>query len=196
MIKLSNWSLTRAAAGVTTILASAVVVAGAAALPASAAGNTVHMSVVASTSPDSGTCGNNWANDTFDRDFKIDTSPNADGTYNVTESFKNGTFVTVAGSSPGACENGPNNGNTVGGGITGTMQGTFSVVVSNGTYDPTAVCTPVNCNTTAGFVSTVFGPGATYDVPSFDIHYNAKSHGDWKNASADKGGNTGDITGN
>ena len=38
-----------------------------------------------STSPDSGTCGNSWATDTFDRFFRVQPSPNADGTFSVTE---------------------------------------------------------------------------------------------------------------
>lgn len=84
-----------------------------------------------STSPDSGTCGNFWANDTFDRFFRVTMTPNADGTFDVTEQFKDGSFVTDAGPSPGSC----------------------------------------------------------------DTNYNARTNGDWKNASADRGGNRGDITG-
>ncbi len=176
-------------------MATAVVAVASFALPVFAAGNTVHYGPFAGATPDSGTCGNNWANDTFDRFFSVNTTPNPDGTYNVTEEFKNGTFVTVAGKSPGACENGPDNGNTVGDGVTGTMHGTFNIVVSNGTYDPNAVCTQSTCGTTASFIQTVFGASATYDVPTFNFHYNADNNGDWKNASSDRGGNTGDITG-
>jgi hypothetical protein len=146
-----------------------------------------------STSPDSGTCGNFWANDTFDRVFRVDTTPQPDGTFLVTEYFRRGTFVTVEGPSPGGCQTNP--GGTVAAGVTGTMFGTFRIEVSGGTYDPSATCTEASCGTTAGFVSTVFGPAATYDVPTFLLYYNAGANGRWRNASADRGGNRGDITG-
>jgi hypothetical protein len=32
-------------------------------------------------------------------------------------------------------------------------------------------------------------------VPTYLFHYSAGKHGEWKNASADRGGNHGDITG-
>ena len=146
-----------------------------------------------STSPDSGTCGNFWANDTFDRFFRVKTTPNADGTFDVTEQFKDGSFVTDAGPSPGSCDTSP--GGFVAAGVTGRMEGSFTIVVTGGTYDPAAVCDEASCGTTAGFVATVFGPDARYDVPTFLLHYNARTNGDWKNASADRGGNRGDITG-
>src|SRR5690349_9474199 len=61
---------------------------------------TQHYGPYASTSPDSGTCGD-WANDTFDRDFTVRTS---NGETTVVEQFKNGSFVTMSGPSPGACD--------------------------------------------------------------------------------------------
>jgi hypothetical protein len=66
---------------------------------------TQHYGPYPSTSPDSGTCGNDWAQDTFDGHFTV--RPNGDGTYTVVEEFKNGSFVTNAGASPGACETNP-----------------------------------------------------------------------------------------
>src|SRR5436190_1234610 len=63
---------------------------------------TQHYGPYASGSPDSGTCGNDWAEDTYDRDFTLHN--NRDGTYTVVEQFKNGDFVTNAGPSPGACD--------------------------------------------------------------------------------------------
>jgi len=156
---------------------------------AGAAPATQHYGPYASNSPDSGTCGNDWANDTFDRDYTVRTG--SGGTYEVTEQFKNGSFVTNAGASPGGCETNP--GGTVSAGITGKMEGSFLVVVSGGTYNPNATCAGP-CYT-ATFVSSFFGPTATYAVPTYLIHYNAKNNGDWKNASADRGGDRGDITG-
>ena len=147
----------------------------------------------ASTSPDSGTCGPDWANDTFDRHFKANTTRNPDGTYTVIEEFKKGSFVTFAGPSPGACDGHPFNGNTVGAGLAGKMDGSFTIIVgSSGTFDPNATC-PAVC-TTASFIAAVYGT-ADYDVTTFLFHYNANNHGDWKNASTDRGGNHGDITG-
>lgn len=151
-----------------------------------------HFGPYASSSPDSGTCGNLWADDTFDRDYTVDTRPNADGTYNVTEDFKNGTFTTLAGPSPGACETDP--GGMLNSPVSGKMEGTFTLVVTPGAggYNPDATCA-APCFT-ADFVTAFFGPGASDTVTSFDIHYNAGPNGDWKNASSDKGGDRGDIT--
>ena len=56
---------------------------------------TQHYGPYTSTSPDSSTCGNDWAEDTFDRDFTVRGTT-------VVEQFKNGSFVTMAGPSPGA----------------------------------------------------------------------------------------------
>jgi hypothetical protein len=156
------------------------------------AGRTQHYGPIASTSPDSGTCGNDWAVDTFERHFSVDTRANANGTYSVTEQFKNGTFVTSAGFSPGGCQPG-NTPATLAAGITGTMHGDFLIVVTGGTFNPNAVCTAATCGTTGAFVATVFGGGASYDVPTFAFHYNASNCGDWMNASTDRGGNRGDI---
>ena len=149
-----------------------------------------HFGPYASNSPDEGTCGNTWANDTFDRLYTVKTKPK-NGAYSVVEQFKNGTFTTLAGPSPGAC--GTNPGGTLSGTVTGKMQGSFSLVVSGGTYNSGAACA-LPCYTSE-FVADFFGGGATYEVTSYDLHYKAKRHGVWKNASADKGGNSGDITG-
>ncbi len=157
----------------------------------SAAGQTQQYGPYASTSPDEGTCGNAWATDTFDRHFKVSTSPNADGTYTVTEQFKRGSFVTIAGLSPGSCDTNP--GGTVGAGVTGSMHGSFTIIVTGGTFTPVGECGAEPC-TTVSFIATHF-PGATYAVPTFQFHYSAGPNGQWKNASADRGGNHGDITG-
>src|SRR5213596_1781123 len=63
---------------------------------------TQHYGPYPSNSPDSGTCGNDWATDTFDRHFTVKS--NQDGTFTVIEQFKNGSFTTIGGPSPGACE--------------------------------------------------------------------------------------------
>src|SRR4029077_3802589 len=52
---------------------------------------TQHYGPYSSESTDSGTCGNDWANDTFDRHFTVRKNP--DGTFLVVEQFKDGSFV-------------------------------------------------------------------------------------------------------
>jgi len=124
------------------------------------------------------------------------TSPNAGGTYNVTETFISGRFTTVAGPSPDACDPTGVKGSTIADGVTGSFSGNFLIVVSNGKFDPTATCDS-GCDTTAGFVVTVYGPAATYDIPSFGFTYHANGpdlvQREWHNASAGQGGNGGDI---
>jgi len=155
---------------------------------------TLHYGPIPSGSPDSGTCGNDWAIDTFNRVFTVVT--NADGTFRVVEDFRDATFVTVAGASPGACENGVTN-HMVRAGISGRFQGYFLISVTGGTLDRLAACTTTNCGTTAGFVKTVFGQTATYNVTTFLFNYSSDDKElisrHWKNASADRGGNLGDI---
>ena len=139
-----------------------------------------------STSPDSGTCGNNWANDTFDRFFTVSGN-------HVVERFAHGSFVTLAGPSPAACET--HTTHVVASGVTGKMAGVFDIVVTGGTPNPDAHCTAATCGTTAGFIATVYGPTATYNVTSyyFRYHANAGLSRTWINASPDRGGDHGDI---
>jgi hypothetical protein len=165
---------------------------------------TQHYGPYASGSPDSGTCGNDWAEDTFDRDFTVRTDH--DGTTTIVEQFKNGSFVTNPGTnpSPGACDTTDGYGpGTVNGGHTGSMHGYF--IISNvGTQtDFSPFCNAVamtndNC-TTATFVNTHFTPcyPATCTVSTYFDHYSAGDQNlavhEWKNASCDRGGNHGDI---
>jgi hypothetical protein len=176
----------RAIAGLTATVALAVVVPAGANSPA-----TQHYGPYASNSPDSGTCGNTWAEDTMNRDYTVDTIQNPDGTWNVVEAFKDGTFVTNAGASPEGCGKDP--GGTVSAGITGKFQGSFDIVVSGGTYDPSATCADP-CYT-ATFVNSFFPGNSGYNVTTYNLQYNAGPNGDWKNASANRGGDLGDITG-
>ena len=178
-------------------LAAAVVALAATPALATASQDSAHFGPINSGSPDSGTCGNDWANDTYKRVFDASTMPSG-GTYSVTESFISGRFVTMDGASPGACETSPQPGvGAIGAGVTGSFHGNFLIVVSNGVFDPTASCDASNCGTTKGFVATVYGGAATYDIPSFGFTYHANGPDlidrDWQNASPDQGGNTGDI---
>jgi len=165
--------------------------------------STKHYGPYTSTSPDSGTCGNDWATDTFDRHFTVRTNP--DGTFLVVEQFKDGTFVTDAGPSPGACQTGPQTG-TVESGINGGMHGYFLIPVagsqtSNDPHCNALTMTDTGCDT-ATFVNTHFAgcayPAPPCEVMTFFFHYAAGGNqalveNEWKNASDDRGGNHGDI---
>jgi len=176
--------------------------------------STQHFGPYTSTSPDSGTCGNDWATDTFDRHFTV--FPGSGGSVSsIVEQFKDGSFVTPApvddpdrtpnGPSPGACqpENPP--GGTVNDGITGEMHGFFIISVPPGTVETSndphcdaLTKTNDNCDTRT-FVNTHFDCiyQVTCTVTTFFFHFTAEDQGlvmtEWKNASTDKGGNQGDI---
>jgi hypothetical protein len=153
----------------------------------------------ASGSPDSATCGGDWADDTYKRVFEASTTRNANGTYSATEFFIAGHFVTRLHSSPGACNiPGTNTGGMIRAGVTGTFHGDFGIVVTGGNFNPNADCNQTTCDTTAKWVHTVYGAASTYTTgPSFEFTYHAHGEGllmdMWHNASADRGGNFGDI---
>ena len=194
------------AAGLGLAMSPALSVAAA----ADPAGSSQRYGPYASISPDSGTCGNNWADDTFDRHFTVET--NADGTITVVEQFKDGSFVTPSTTSPtpnpspGACEQSPATGGLVNPGITGSLHGYFiiplpagEIQTSHSPFCDAVQMTNTDC-TTAKFIDTHFTPcygSGVCTVRTFFFHYSAGdqnliSH-EWKNASADREGNSGDI---
>jgi hypothetical protein len=166
---------------------------------------TQHYGPYTSTSPDSGTCGNDWATDTFDRHFTVRNNP--DGTFTVVQQFKNGSFLTNAGFSPGSCDfsDGSPPG-TVNAGVAGSMHGYFIIPLppgttqsSTSTYCDANAMTNTGCTTTT-FINTHFSPAcypATCPVTTFFFHYSAGGQSlvehEWKNASSDRGGNHGDV---
>lgn len=158
---------------------------------------TVHYGPFASGSTDSGTCGPDWANDTYKRVFFASSTRNANGTYTATEFFIEGRFVTMAGRSPGACNTATDTGGMIRAGVTGSFHGDFLIVITGGTFNPDAICNQTTCDTTKKFVATVYGAAATYDTPVFKFTYHARGEDllqrMWHNASADRGGNFGDI---
>ncbi len=97
--------------------------------PTTTAAPTQHYGPYASGSTDSGTCGNDWANDLFDRHFTVFTNPSG---ITVVEQFKDGTFTTPASDSPpinfspGACQSGPPAG-VVNPNIVGSLHGYFVI---------------------------------------------------------------------
>jgi hypothetical protein len=133
-------------------------------------------------------------------------------TFTIVEQFKLGSFTTPASDSPptnfspGGCQSGPPAG-IVNPGITGTLQGYFVIPLPPGevqtSTSPSCVAPPATgpCTTT-GFIDSHFTPcyfsgSGTCPVTTFFFHYAAGGQGliinDWKNASADRGGNHGDI---
>lgn len=156
----------------------------------SANGNTQHFGPFPSSSPDGGTC-SPWAIDTFDRHFTV--SANNDGTFNVTQEYKNGSFVTTGPASPGGCETSGRHGTVVVPGVTGTFQGYVKYTVSGGAYNPDGCSAgPTACTTTRSFFVNVF-PGATISGGVFSFEYAAGGQGlqyhAWKDASDPTGAN-------
>jgi hypothetical protein len=152
---------------------------------------------------DIGTCGNVWALDSFNKFYTI--TPNKDGTYNVQVNYKDGTFVTLAGVSPGACEvtggSAPGNGNTVAAGITGRTDQEYNGTVI-GTLIPGAVC-GAGCVDTQTTLDKLFQPGWSWMILSdgghwtWTDHYKTRRNGTWFDTSVNWPFNDrGDITSN
>ena len=155
---------------------------------------TQHYGPYASESPDSSTCGNNWAEDSFDRHFTVRS--NGDGTFTVVEQFKDGSFATTAGPSPGACDNSDGTPpGTISADKTGSMHGYEIITVTGAQTSYSPACTTMGPCTTAGFIASHFAGAST--VGTYFFHYSAGDQGliyhEWKNASEDRGGNHGDI---
>ena len=148
---------------------------------------------------DVGTCNNVWAVDSFNKFYTI--TSNNDGTYNLQVNYKDGTFVTQAGKSPGACESGTDNGNTVAAGVTGKTHQEYNGTVT-GTLSGNS-CTPATCTSTQTILDTVFNTGWTWTPLSdgghwtWTGHYEAGSNGTWFDTSVNWPFNDrGDITSN
>jgi hypothetical protein len=141
---------------------------------------------------DSGTCGPDWANDTYTRVFKVYSQRSVSGTYRVEEKFTNGHFTTLQGPSPESCEAVDHN--QVSANVTGNFHGQEVIKVSNGTFSATGAAACGTTCTTAGFIAAAFGNGATYDVSDFYFYYHtgnkAACANTWTNAAT---GNGGDI---
>jgi len=179
-----------------------------------------HYGPYASATADSGTCGNNWADDTFQRHFTIF---NKAGSVVVVEQFRDGSFLTPStatppppdtNQSPGACNTSPGpfgNGGKVAPGVTGGLRGYFIIPIPTGvsqtSMDPhcdavTMMSPPAEDCFTSTFMNSHFltcsYPSDTgCHVTTFLFTYEAADQGliehAWKNASTDRGGNNGDI---
>jgi hypothetical protein len=109
------------------------------------------------TDLDNGSCQNKWATDTIHRTLHVHQT--GAGTYQIKIRDK-GSFVTIAGPSPGACNDGPNNGHTVLAGVIGRYQGQYDGVVTGGVFNPAAQCGPTCTN--AQYFAAFFGPTAVF----------------------------------
>ena len=178
---------------------------------------TQHYGPYASGSPDSGTCGNNWADDTYNRHFTIFQNKD-DGSLLVVEQFKNGNFSTPSATtpntnqSPGACNTSPQptgNGGTVAAGIQGNFHGYFVIPIPTGVMQTSSsqfcdanAMSNADCTTTK-FIDSHFTPACYLEgtgscpVTTFFFHYSVGDQQliahEWRNSSPDRGGNTGDI---
>lgn len=137
------------------------------------AAGTDQIGPIAGNSTDGGTCGNQWANDTYNLFFTV--HDNGDGTFAVRTAYKDASFITIAGLSPGSCETTNNHGTAVNGGISGNFQGFVDGTVSNvGTYNPNAcTITPATCTNRTAAIQTIFGAGALYDITSYNFEYSS-----------------------
>jgi len=155
-----------------------------------------------SDTTDSGTCGPDWATDHVFRFFAVRPVSTVLGvtTYRVIEKFKNGTFNTFSGPSPGACDSSDGTPpGTVAANVTGTFHGYDVITVMSTMFNPSATCPPP-CASTSVFLINAFGPlgAATRNDTAYFFHYIADDPSslvfhEWRNASCNRGGNHGDI---
>jgi hypothetical protein len=110
------------------------------------------------TVTDHGSCGNPWATDTSRRTWSV--KPNGNDTFRVTRRDK-GTFVTLAGQSPGACDPTGKHGKLVDAGVHGRLRGYLTGTVSGGTFNANATCNAVCIGDTSAFIAAFF-PGGTF----------------------------------
>jgi hypothetical protein len=150
--------------------------------------------------PDSGTCGNNWASDTYNDTYVV--APMVDGSYTVTKIIK-GSFVTVAGDSPANCTE------QISAGKTGSFIGSESFSVAapgagqSADFNPFANCAACSPNTTStssnsaqdqAFVAAFFPGSSAPGAANFDFVYQTPSNGSWVDSNTPTN-NTGNIAG-
>lgn len=133
---------------------------------------------IATVSEDHGSCGNAWAADTLKRTLIVKEKEN--GSFRVTRRDR-GTFVTVAGQSPGACDTTGRHGHIVVAGVKGKLEGFLRGTVTGGTFNPNATCNAACASTTPTLIAAFFGAGATFSCFTnstdckFNFNYTAKS---------------------
>src|SRR5919108_1119770 len=85
------------------------------------------------TAADNGSCDTPWANDVIRRTYSV--KDNGDGTFTLRRTDK-GTFTTIGGPSPGACETGSKHGHLVRTGVTGRFGGYIVGTVKASAFNP------------------------------------------------------------
>ena len=138
------------------------------------------------TSPDSGLGGNNWANDTINRQLQIWQT--ADGKYCASVADQ-GSFVTLPGISPGGKD-------TLSAGITGKMKGGYTTTPLTGTsFNPHGLPTRGDLGSFTDTTRPSFlSYGLSGDLGDWGWAYQTANNGSWVNAS-NPPGNSSDITG-
>ena len=119
-------------------------------------GNRLTFTVVTT---DNGSCGSPWATDTLTRTFQV--KDNGNGTVRLTRKDR-GTFLTLGGVSPGACDTTGKHGATVRTGVRGKVVGYLRGTITGGTFNPNATCTGPTCGFTDVFIATHFGAAAQF----------------------------------
>ena len=139
------------------------------------------------TSPDSGLGGNNWANDTIYRQLQIWKV----GSGYCASVSDQGSFVTVAGTSPGGH-------NTVSAGIIGKMKGGYTttpLTLTGGSFNPSNLPTRGDLGSYDETNRPSFRDyGLSGDPGAWGWSYQTANNGSWVNAS-NPPSNSGDITG-
>lgn len=133
------------------------------------------------TNTDNGSCGGQpWATLLETRTYAV--KDNGNGTFTLRRTDK-GTFTTIGGPSPGACETGSHHGHLVRTGVTGRFGGYIVGTVTATKFNPNATCAnPDFCATREGFLQTYFS-GATYSCDQnstdckFNFNYTASNKG-------------------
>jgi hypothetical protein len=124
------------------------------------------------TTTDNGSCSNPWATDVETRTYSV--KDNGDGTFAVRRKEK-GSFTTLGGQSPGACDTTGKHGTAVLPGVQGKFRGYLVGTVTASSFNPDATCAPgADCSSRSGFIATYFAPGARYscDQNSTDCKFN------------------------
>ena len=140
--------------------------------PANAAPNgSTHVGPFAGGSQDGSSCGGVWANDTYTLTFNVKN--NGNGTYDLRTEYKNGTFETLGGASPGSCSTSNHHGTTVAAGVKGDFQGYVTETVTSASFNPAACATPGVCTTRGTAVAAMFSATNESDF-RWNFEYNSK----------------------
>jgi len=161
--------------------------ASAAAAASPNSNGTDHYSFVGG-SPDGGSCGNEWANDSYTLDISVRRT--GAGTFAMTTMYKNGSFVTNAGASPGACSTVNHHGSVLAAGVVGNLQGWLDETITSGTYNPNGCNAVTTCTTRTGVLAALF-PGGTESNFTYNFEYSSNdkslSYRHWQDKSDNQG---------